>query len=105
METQRKYLYEHTSQETARMVEDYPWGFRLKTTIRYWIETKPKFGQRFASQTINPKTGKWCAAKYSTYSPIVVMFLDENEHVKYSMLDHNGGDYIKKFKDIHLEKL
>lgn len=49
--TQRKYLYQHISQETAKIVEDYPWGFRLRTTIRYWIETKKarNGGQRFCS--------------------------------------------------------
>jgi hypothetical protein len=106
--TERKYLYQHTSQETARVVEDYPWGFRLRTTVRYWIETKParNGGQRFAKQTINPKTGKWCAIKYSTYSPLSIMFLDENNHVKYTSLDHNSNeDIILKFKDTHLNNL
>lgn len=104
----RKYLYEHTSQENAFMVNDYPWGFRLRTTIRYWIETSKakNGGQRFGSQTINPKTGKWCAPKYSTYSPIMVMFLDENEHVKYCVCRHHDGlEYINKFKETHLSHL
>ena len=106
--TERKYLYQHISQETARVVEDYPWGFRLRTTIRYWIETKKakNGGQRFGSQTINPKTGKWCAPKYSTYSPLMVMFLDENDHVKWTGLDHNSGEErILKFKETHLSNL
>lgn len=104
----RNYLYEHTSQETAYVVNDYPWGFRLRTTIRYWIETKEakNGGQRFASQTINPKTGKWCAVKYSTYSPLMVMFLDENEHVKYTCLRHNDSEEsVNQFKETHLSSL
>lgn len=107
METQtRKYLYNHTSQETAYLVEDYPWGFRLRTQIRYWIESKPKHGQRFASQTVNPKTGKWCAPKYSTYAPIMVMFLDEKEHVYYESLRMNHEeDFINQYKETHLNNL
>lgn len=104
----RKYLYNHTSQENAYVVEDYPWGFRLKTTIRYWIETSKakNGGQRFCSQTINPKTGKWCAPKKSTYDPILIMFLDENDHLKYCGLDHNSSEeYINIFKEIHIEHL
>ena len=104
----RKYLYEHTSQETAYLVEGYPWGFRLKTTIRYWIETKKakNGGQRFCSQTINPKTGDWCTPKYSTYSPIIIMFLNEDKHIKCTSLGHNSTeDIILNFKETHLGKL
>jgi hypothetical protein len=46
----------HTSPDTAFVVDDYPYGFRLRTKIRYWIETKKGFGQRFCSQTLNPNT-------------------------------------------------
>lgn len=103
-----KHLYNHISQETAYVVTDYPWCFRLRTTIRYWIESKDtkNGGQRFVSQTINPKTGKWCEPKKSTYSPIIVMYLDENEHVKYSCLRYNSSkELINKFKETHLNYL
>lgn len=101
----KNYIYEHTTPETAYVVQDYPWGFRLRTTIRYWIESKAtkNGGQRFASQTINPKTGKWCAPKYSTYSEILVMYLDENNHVKIDGLHYNSDEcYINIFKDTHM---
>lgn len=104
--TQRKYLYQHTSQETAYVVDDYPWGFRLRTKIRYWIETKKSHGQRFCSQTINPKTGKWCAPKYSTYSEVEVLFLDEKNHVCSTGLSlYSDEDRLKAFKEIHWENL
>ena len=105
---ERKYLYSHTTPETAFVAENYPWGFRLRTTIRYWVETKKakNGGQRFARQTINPKTGKWCAIKYSTYSPIMIMFLDHNDHIHSISLDHNDGEErILKFKETHLSSL
>jgi hypothetical protein len=109
MENQsRKYLYNHTNPETAYVVSDYPWGFRLRTTIRYWIESKDakNGGQRFASQTINPKTGQWCKPKYSTYSPIMVIYLDENEHIQYTCLRHNDSEEsINGFKENHISNL
>lgn len=105
---QKKYLYNHNSPETAFLVDDYPWGFRLRTKIRYWIETKiaKNGGQRFVSQTINPKSGLWCNPKYSTYSPLLIMFLDENNHVNFTSLGHNSEEKtILKFKETHLENL
>jgi hypothetical protein len=103
-----KYLYQHVSPETAYVVDDYPWGFRLRTTIRYWIESKnaKNGGQRFASQTINPKTGQWCKPKYSTYSTIMVMYLDEKEHVHVTSLNtYSKTETINKFKENHLSNL
>ena len=45
----------HTSPETAYVVDDYPYGFRLRCKIRYWLEFAPKRGFRLVSQTTNPK--------------------------------------------------
>lgn len=84
----------HTSPETAYVVEDYPYGFRLRCTIRYWIEYKPKMGFRFMSQTTNPKvigrnglTICWNKPKASTYCRFGgAMYLDENNHVQFAGL-------------------
>lgn len=77
-----KQLIGHTSPETAYVVDDYPYGFTLRTQIRYWIETKKNHGQRFVSQTLNPRTGKWNKPKASTYSEVLVLGLrDDNEYV------------------------
>jgi len=72
----------HTSQETAYLVEDYPYGFRLRCQIRFWIETN-KNGSRVVSQTSNPKKPGlvWNKPKASTYTPLRVLFIDENGHV------------------------
>jgi len=75
------YLLGHTSEETAFTVDNYPWGYTLKTQRRYWVETKDKKGQRFCYQTKNPKTGKWCAIKKGTYKACVILLQDENGHV------------------------
>jgi hypothetical protein len=72
----------HTSAETALAVEDYPYGFHLRTTIRYWIESKAKHGDRLVSQTLNPKTGRWNKPKAGTYSTLQVLYVNEEGHVK-----------------------
>ena len=85
-----KILKGHTSPETAYVVDDYPYGFRLRCKIRYWLEYKPKKGVRFASQTTNPKRAGevWNTPKASTYSRFGgCMYLDENNHVHWSGLD------------------
>lgn len=73
----------HTSPDTAYVVADYPYGFRLRCQIRYWIETT-KHGQRVVSQTTNPKKPGlvWNKPKASTYTSLRVLFLDEQGHVQ-----------------------
>lgn len=84
-----KVLSGHTSAETAYVVADYPYGFRLRCQIRYWVETKPGHGQRVVSQTTNPKVPGtvWNKPKTSTYSDLRVLFLDENGHVQNDALN------------------
>ena len=77
-----KQLTGHTTEETAFVVDDYPYGFKLRTTIRFWIETT-KAGQRSVAQTKNPKNGRWNTPKKSTYAPIKVMGLNEKGHVDF----------------------
>ncbi len=43
------------SSETAYVVKNWPYGFRLRCEMRFWIETRPGFGQRVCQQTTNPK--------------------------------------------------
>ena len=75
-------LYGHTNEATAYLVEDYPYGYNIRTRIRFWLENKPKKGWRFVSQTMNPKTSKWNKPKASTYIEWGAgMFLDDKGHV------------------------
>ena len=105
----KTYLYNFDSEENSYLVSDYPWGFRLRTEQRYWIETKDKSngGQRFCIQTKNPKTGFWCNAKKGTYSDIVFMYLDENSHVQVEKIhSYNSDDYdLKELYEKHKEHL
>ena len=73
----------HTSPETAHVIADYPFGFRLRCQKRVWIETT-KHGSRIVSQTTNPKRPGlvWNKPKASTYSNLRVLFVDDNGHVQ-----------------------
>jgi hypothetical protein len=81
-------LHGHTSPDTAYLVEDYPYGRRLRCTIRYWVETATKGAakgkQRFVSQTTNPRQPgqAWNNPHAATYSALVVLYLDEQKHVQ-----------------------
>jgi len=109
----QKYLYGHTSPDTAFTVDNYPYGFRLRTQIRYWIESKDakNGGQRFVSQTINPKTGRWNKPKAGTYSPVLVMREDtSNGYISCVGLnrcvgDKETADKIKEFLATHGDNL
>lgn len=82
-----KILTGHISPETAYVVDDYPYGFRLRCKIRYWLEYQPRKGVRMFSQTSNPKcpTLTWNKPKASTYSRFGgAMYLDEQDHVQWS---------------------
>ncbi len=73
----------HTSPETAYVVEDYPYGFRLRCMMRTWVEHKKGHGYRVVSQTSNPKRGGWNTPKAGTYSPTCkALYLDENGHLQ-----------------------
>ena len=74
-----KHLIGHVSPETAFLIDDYPYGFRLRCKIRYWLEYKPGFGYRFVSQTTNPKTSVevWNKPKPGIYYPLAVMVQHE----------------------------
>jgi hypothetical protein len=78
----------HTSPETALVVNDYPYGFRLRCKIRYWIEANKRKGMRFVSQTTNPKVpGEvWNKPKASTYTGFMVMYRDEQGHIQHDAL-------------------
>ncbi|WP_026423575.1 hypothetical protein [Actinokineospora inagensis] len=89
MDIQRvNILRGHTSPDTAYLVDDYPYGRTLRCQIRYWVENgkrgKHRRLQRFMSQTTDPQRDYlyWNNPKASTYTELVVMFLNSEEHVR-----------------------
>jgi hypothetical protein len=96
----------HISPETAYVVDDYPYGFRLRCKIRYWLEYHPKRGFRLVSQTTNPKRGNvWNKPKASTYARFGgCMFLDDDGHVQWQGLsEYSSGAEAKAFSDKYRE--
>lgn len=116
----------HTSEETAFLIADYPYG-RLRCQKRVWLETNNK-GTRLVSRTSNPKRGQdWRnASKASTYAPHGALYLDENGHIQWDALspyadlpemkaflatygenvtDHAGLVNIVRMKEIFEEEL
>jgi hypothetical protein len=73
---------------TAKVVsENYPYGFREKTTKTDYLEFSPKHGFRHCSTTVNPKTGRVNNPKKSTYYEIMLLGIDEVGHCKTLVLD------------------
>lgn len=77
----------HTSRDTAYEVKDYPYGYKLRTSIFYWIESKEGKGDRLCTQTINPINGKLNASKYSSYRTFMYLNINEEGQVKHDFID------------------
>ena len=87
-------IYNKDSFDNAVEVDNYPWGFKLKTRRRYWIETKKNRGDRFCYSTLNPKTNKWCKPKKSTYTTLGFLFEEPNGHIAYkAYTNRNDFDF------------
>ena len=98
-----KILTGHTSPETSFLIEDYPYGRKLRTQKRVWIEEKPKKGYRLMEQTKNPATGLWNKPAAGTYVDWgMAMFLDEKGYVQHVAVgaysdDAEVIDFIRTF--------
>lgn len=93
-----KVLSGHVSPETAYVVDDYPYGYKLRCKIRYWVETKKGFGMRFVSQTTNPKRGDmWNKPKPGNYYTFITLYLDEHDHVDWRSVSLGQPGSCMKF--------
>jgi len=95
----------HVSPETAFQVDDYPYGYRLRCKIRYWLEYKKGQGTRLVSQTTDPRVDnkRWNKPKPSTYAKFGgCMYLDEQGHVQWSGLtEYTNGQEAKAWFDTY----
>ena len=78
IETTAKQVVGYNSIENSFEQDGYPYG-RYRTKIRHWIEYKPSSGERWLSQTMDPKTGKWNKPRASTYSDVILLKLVKQE--------------------------
>ena len=69
-------------------IKDYPFG-RHRTTGTAFLEFNPKKGFRFVRQLKDPKTGRFCAPKKSTYYEIALPIIDENGYFSFTNFDLN----------------
>ena len=69
MNEKHTILRGHDSFETAYIIADYPYGFRLRCKQAVWLEFKAGWGSRYCTRTTNPKVpGEiWNAPKKGTY--------------------------------------
>lgn len=109
----------HTSPETAYVIEDYPYSFRLRCQKRVWIEYKNTLGYRSVFQTSNPRAQGsvsgtpetaslgtprpvlWNARKNGTYSSIALaMYLSEDSHLHgEGLTEYSTADSSQAFLD------
>lgn len=86
--------------ENPYIVEDYPYGFRLRTQMRVWVEYRQGFGFRYMTQTLNPKTNNWNKPKAGTYEAIILVYKDDDGHIHPHNLSLSAWDSeIQAFKD------
>jgi len=65
------------------IIDDYPYGFRLRTKIKYYMEENNK-GTRLISQTLNPKTNEWNKPKASNYDEVSIIVKEkETGHISH----------------------
>jgi hypothetical protein len=96
-------LANHTTPETAYVVNDYPYGFRLRCKIRYWLEYTKGHGFRLCSQTTNPKVSGevWNKPKKSVYCMLGVMGLNDEGHVTWTGCNIYQFSELAEFESIY----
>lgn len=93
-------LRDQPTEDKPFIVENYPYGY-LKTQIKFWVESVKNKGDRFISQTLNPKTNKWNTPHKSTYTEVILLGIEEKTgHLK-RVLDLSHWDE----KEEHEKKL
>ena len=84
----------HTT--TAQVaVENYPYGYKLKTTLTHSLEFKSGKGFRHVTQTVNPKTGRLNNPKRGTYYPLMLLATDnETNYTRSYALNPNSAETV-----------
>ncbi len=76
-------LIGNNNEALAYIQDGYPFGFRHTTERKYWIESKPKNGQRLVTRLKHAIKGTWFKPQLGIYSPVIVLLLNkENGHIE-----------------------
>lgn len=77
-------------------VENYPYGFKLRTTLFDSMDFNKSKGYRHVTQTIDPRSNKLNKPKKSTYYALLVRYYNQDNHIKSIGFDFNGDEEINK---------
>jgi hypothetical protein len=76
-------------------VENYPYGYNLRTTLTHSLEFKSGKGFRHVTQTVNPKTGRLNNPKRGTYYPIMLLGTDsQTNYTRSYVLNPNSAETV-----------
>jgi len=94
----------HTT--TAQVaVENYPYGYKLKTTLTHSLEFKSGKGFRHVTQTVNPKTGRLNNPKRGTYYPLMLLATDnETNYTRSYALNPNSAETVNNAAEFMRDK-
>jgi len=98
----KKIIQNQPTEENPIVVENYPYG-RLRTQMRYWNESIKKKGDKFCSQTKNPKTGLWNKPnRKQTYNAVNVVYEEaETGYIRYfGLRASTSAESYKKFVEM-----
>lgn len=97
----KKPLYGYETKDNAYVVDDYPFGFKLRCKIRYWVEFVPKKGYRMWSQTTDPRrpVEVWNKPKATTFAKIAgCLYLDSQDHVQFAVVtEYSNAEKCAEF--------
>ena len=108
----KKVLTGHDGFDSAFIQDDYPYGRQLRCKRAAWVETATKGAkkgeQRFVTRTTNPRRAieTWNKPKPSIYSSIIMLYLDDKEHIHAAHLSFwNEAEKIAAFVETFGEYL
>lgn len=86
--------------ENPIVIDDYPYGFNKRCTIKYYVESKKNQGYRFVSQTFF--NNRWNAPKKGIYKNFIIVYEMINGHIQADMV-HTAITSLDYFVEIENE--
>jgi hypothetical protein len=105
-----KPIYNHNSEDSAYVVDSYPYGFKDRCIAKFWLESNKK-GFRLVMRTRNPKNGVWNKPKKSVYASITAcMYLDDENKVNWKNITEYSSDkdvlsFIENFPEADMTNI
>lgn len=90
------------NRENAIEVKDYPYWFKLRTTMFIWLEVNKNKQMRVCTSTINPKTWRENAPKKSIYSDYIRLYINNDWHIKSYHYNTYAYEDFKKVEALNI---